>query len=307
MNTNGATSVAVVINDTAGCGHGEEVAATVRAGFAEGGCEPTVHLVPAAQIQSAVRDLVRDGARIIVAGGGDGTISAVAAELAGSGVALGVLPLGTLNHFAKDVGIPLDLPGAIRTVLDGHAIDVDIGEVNGKVFINNSSIGVYPQIVRMRERHRRRFGLGKWIAMIMATWHVLRLGSSLRVLVNAGSGERKYRTAFAFAGNNAYVLEGLEMGSRKSLQGGKLSLYTARPTGRLGILSLTVQALFGRLRDSDDFDEIEASDILIETTQRRLSVATDGEVAVLETPLRYRSRAAALRVLVPRTEVAEGV
>jgi diacylglycerol kinase family enzyme len=300
-------AIAIVINDAAGCGHGEEIAASIQTLFAEAGTPVSVRLFPAEQLQAAVQSLISSGAHTIVAGGGDGTLSGIAGLLADSGVTLGVLPLGTLNHFAKDLQIPLDLPGAVRTILAGHVIAVDIGEVNGKVFINNSSIGIYPQIVRLRERQRRRFGLGKWPALIWATWHVLRLGSSLRVLVNAGAEERKYRTAFAFAGNNAYVLEGFEIGSRKSLQAGILSLYTARSTGRLGILRLLLRALFGRLHDSDDFDAIHARDILIETSQRRLSVATDGEVAILGSPLRYRSRAGALRVLAPDPGAAEGV
>src|SRR6185369_7316778 len=124
------------------------------------------------QIMAAAALGVAQGARCVVAAGGDGTISAVASCLAGTGVPLGVLPLGTLNHFAKDLGIPLELDAAITTIAEGRARVVDVGEVNGRLFVNNSSLGLYPDIVLDRERQRQRLGRGKWRALLAACVHV---------------------------------------------------------------------------------------------------------------------------------------
>src|SRR4051794_37510526 len=126
-----------------------------------------------ADLTALARQAVADGAALVVAGGGDGTINAVASALVGTEARLGVLPLGTLNHFAKDLGIPLALEEAVRTVFTGRPQAVDVGEVNGRLFLNNSSLGIYPRIVRLREAHRRQ-GVRKWIAFVKALAYVLR-------------------------------------------------------------------------------------------------------------------------------------
>src|SRR5476649_731552 len=126
-------------------------------------------------ITAAKRALAR-GVDAVVAGGGDGTINAVASVLAGSSVALGVLPLGTLNHFAKDLNIPLDLDQAIATIARGTTAQVDVGDVNGRIFVNNSSLGLYPHIVRARDQQQRRLGRGKWTRLAGHSWR--RCGAS---------------------------------------------------------------------------------------------------------------------------------
>jgi len=307
MNAQAAdTGIAVIVNGASGCGHGGDAVTAIEAHFQASGMTVRAMLVDAGAIKGAVESAIQRGARVIVAGGGDGTLSTVASVLVDGEVALGVLPLGTLNHFAKDQQIPLDLAGAVRIIIAGHSERVDVGDVNGRVFINNSSLGIYPDIVRLRERQRARLGIGKWAALATATWLVLRRASTLRVRMTTDTDARLYCTPFAFIGNNEYVLDGFEIGARKTLQGGVLSLYTARRTGRLGVLHLALQALLGRLRGGGDFDAVTARDIVIETRRRRISVAIDGEVSVLEVPLHYRSRPRALRVLVPQTDAGGG-
>jgi diacylglycerol kinase family enzyme len=296
--------IAVIVNAKAGCGHPDDIKAAIEAHFRAAGKSAQVTLVKADALNAAVEHAMHEGARTIVAGGGDGTLSTVASLLVDTDIALGVLPLGTLNHFAKDQRIPLDLAAAVRTIVAGHIECVDVGDVNGRIFINNSSLGIYPDIVRLRERQRKRFGIGKVIALAWATWLVLRRDAALhvRVDVDTEATDRMCRTPFAFIGNNEYVLEGLGIGGRNTLQAGVLSLYTSRRGGRLGVLRLVLQAVFGHLRNATDFDALTAKGIVIETRRRRISVATDGEVSVVATPLRYRSRPRALRVLVPQRD-----
>lgn len=236
---------------------------------------------------------------IVVAGGGDGTINAVASQIAGSGIDFGLLPLGTLNHFAKDLGIPLELDEAIRNVAEGRRVKVDVGEVNDRIFLNNSSLGLYPDIVRDREKQQRRLGRGKWLAAGWATLGALRRYPFLSVRLIVGDEEHARRTPFVFIGNNAYTMEGFSIGERERLDDGKLSLYVAQHPGRLGLLRLGWRALWGKLAQERDFDVLSAQSIDIVTHHSRLRVATDGEVTVMATPLRYRIRPGALNVIVP--------
>jgi diacylglycerol kinase family enzyme len=236
----------------------------------------------------------------VVAGGGDGTINAVASVMADSGVPFGVLPLGTLNHFAKDNGIPLALEEAVATIATGVARLVDVGEVNGQIFLNNSSLGLYPDMVRDREKQQSRLGRGKWLAAAWATLGALRRYPflSLRLALDDGT-EQARRTPFVFIGNNPYTMHGFNIGARERLDTGKLSLYVAQRPGRLALLRLGWAALCGRLAQERDFDVLNTQTLDIETRHRRIRVATDGEVTVMATPLRYRIRPRALNVIVP--------
>jgi diacylglycerol kinase family enzyme len=249
---------------------------------------------------AAARAALADKLGIVVAGGGDGTINAVASVLVGSDVSFGVLPLGTLNHFAKDMGIPLELDEAIANVAQGKVRKVDVGEVNDRIFLNNSSLGLYPDIVRDREKQQRRLGRGKWLAAAWATLGALRRYPFLNVRLTLDDGtEHARRTPFVFIGNNEYTMEGFAIGERSRLDAGKLSLYVAQRPGRLGLLRLGWSAFWGRLAQERDFDVLSTCSTEIETRNKRMRVATDGEVTVMTTPLRYRIRPGALSVLVP--------
>lgn len=241
---------------------------------------------------------VAEHAALVVAGGGDGTINAVASQLVGTDTRLGVLPLGTLNHFAKDLKIPLDLDEAIANAVHGNEKRVDVGEVNGRVFLNNSSLGIYPDIVRDREKQQKHLGRSKWHAFARALFVAMRRFPFMNVRLKINGSEHLRRTPFVFIGNNEY-LQGLTMGERERLDSGKMYLYVAQKPTRFGMLRYAVHALFGRLSEAKDFDVLSSTDLVIETRHRQLRVATDGEVTVMKPPLCYRSRAGALRVVVP--------
>jgi diacylglycerol kinase family enzyme len=251
-------------------------------------------------VQAAADRLLRQGHSPIVAGGGDGTISAVASVLRGQQTPMGVLPLGTLNHFAKDLKIPLDLEGAVAVILDGNIADVDVAEVNDLVFINNSSLGLYPSIVHQREQQQQRLGRGKWPAFIWAALNVLRRYPFINVRLTADDVELRRSTPFVFIGNNEYQMEGVNIGARSCLNGGKLSLHVAHRTGRWGLVRFAIKALFGTLRNEKDLDMLCAKEIWIENRRKHLRVATDGEVSMMEMPLHYRIHPGGLRVLVEK-------
>ncbi|WP_413774603.1 MULTISPECIES: diacylglycerol/lipid kinase family protein [Janthinobacterium] len=294
------SKIAVIINGGAGCGYAPDWAQQLEAKFAAVGLDADITLAQSGtEMIATAEQALRDGAPIVVAGGGDGTINAVASVVVGSGTPFGVLPLGTLNHFAKDLNIPLELDAAIANVAQGVPHQVDVGEVNGRIFLNNSSLGLYPDIVRDREKQQRRLGRGKWLAFSWALLAALRRYPFLSVQLTLNDAVHARRTPFVFIGNNEYMMEGLNIGERERLDGGQLSLYVAQRPGRLGLLKLALHALFGKLSQAKDFDVLTATDLEVATHHRRLRVATDGEVTIMNTPLQYRIRKAALAVLVP--------
>lgn len=292
----------VIVNSGAGTGsNGKSPAQVIGRHFADAGVNARI-LQPdrSHDLSRLARESAQDSDDIIVAAGGDGTISAVAAELAGTNKTLGVLPTGTLNHFAKDLRIPLELEAAVRTTTEGRVMTVDAAEVNGRIFINNSSLGLYPQIVSQREQQQERLGRGKWPAFVWAVLHALRRFPFIDLRIAVEGKQLARRTAFLFVGNNEYQIAGFNLGARQCIDRGNLGLYLTHRTGRFGLFRLGLHALFGRVDQAKDFEAFCVKEARIETRKRRLLVACDGEVMWMQTPLHYRSRQNALRVLVPK-------
>ena len=298
-------TISVIVNAGSGLGNDDALLQRLRALFEARGADADVRLARGgAEITAAVQAALARRPDVIVAGGGDGTVSTVASALAGGPVALGVLALGTLNHFARDTGVPADLGHAVAAIVEGRPRTVDIGEVNGRTFINNSSLGLYPDIVRDRERQQRRLGRGKWPAFAWATVAALRRYPFMFVRLVVDGRDWRRRTPFVFIGNNEYRMDGFAIGERTDLDRGHLSLYVAQRPGRLKLLMLALRALTGRLRQARDFDALTATEIVIESRRRRLHVATDGEVTTMTPPLHYRIRPGALSVMLPASELS---
>lgn len=298
-----SSAVPVIINAGAGNPHIEDRSQEVTALFRAGGMLADIRLArTGADIDRLLREAVRERPRLLVAAGGDGTISTAAAALAGTDITLGVLPFGTLNHFAKDLGIPLELEASVTNIVQDNVIAVDVGEVNGHIFINNSSLGLYPDMVRDRERQQSRLGRGKWRSFLWASLSVLRRFPFLIVRIEVESETRGFVTPLVFIGNNEYRMEGFNIGARESLERGMLSIYIVKKQGRAALVRLSLAALMGRLEQERDFEALTATEIVIETPRSRLLVATDGEVQPMSSPLHYRIRPRCLRVIVPRGE-----
>ncbi len=248
-------------------------------------------------LSEIVRQAVASGADVIAAGGGDGTISTVANQLVGSDVALGVLPFGTLNHFAKDLRIPLDPREAVEVICRGAIKRVDVGEVNGRYFINNSSLGVYPAAVRVRERWRPR--VGKWPALLIGALTVLRRFPVLKLGLEVDGERVRRRVPLLFVGNNDYSVEWPDLGGRERLDEGCLSFWIVREASRFALLRSAFSLLLGRLRIATDIEASRVESLTVNSRRRRLRVAVDGEVIKLRAPLRYRIRPQSLSVCVP--------
>ena len=246
---------------------------------------------------------VRDGCDVVVACGGDGTVNATAAavfsaqETGGSAATLAVLPFGTLNHFAKDLGIHT-LHEAQNVLLSGTERLIDVGMVNGRLFVNNSGIGMYPVMVRERERVRRS-GMPKWAAFGLAFLLTSARMPFMRLRIDADGRRMARATSFLFVGNNVYELAGKSLGTRSTLQGGVLGVCTARDVGIFGLCRIAVRAFLGTLRQERDFLAFTAQKLTVHR-RRHFHVSLDGEVVRMKAPLEYSIVPGALRVLGPR-------
>lgn len=296
--------IAVILNGSSGQVDSVAVADRLREIFAAAGRDARISLAEGGgEISDAMRRAVEEGCESLVAGGGDGTISAAAAAVLDRGIPLGVLPLGTLNHFAKDLGIPLDTEEAAKVVLDGVICKVDVGEVNGRIFLNNSSLGVYPAIVRLRERYRTRVG-GKWLAALWAALTVLRRNPFMAVRIVVEENTIIRRTPLLLVANNEYRMAGIHAGARESLAQGRLALYVLDAEQRPGLLRLAWQLLIRGGEQVKELDLLTVQEATVETKRSHVQVALDGEVAAMRSPLEYRIRPGALRVHMPATASA---
>lgn len=293
-----SSQAVVIVNAGSGAGGHGVAAGRIVDVFNAQGINADVTLVPGRDVAGAAARAIRDGASLVIAGGGDGTISTVASVVAGSDARLGVLPLGTLNHFAKDLHIPLDLEGAARTIAAGHSIAIDVGDVNGRSFINNASIGLYVRLIWEREKERRG-GHHKWVAVAVAAGRLWRQYRRVRVVVHTRHKHRVVRTPFVFVGNNEYQLDGFQLGGRTRLDDGALHVLTAPGMTRLELVRVLLRAFTGRLHGEDHLDALTTSEVSIQAWRRRIGVTLDGELWIAETPLTFRIRPGALRVLVP--------
>ncbi len=291
--------IAIVLNGSSGSGTAGKLADRLKEIFVEAGREARITLAEGGpEINAAMRRAVDGGCDVLLAGGGDGTINCAASAVVGHKIPLAVLPLGTLNHFAKDLGIPLDVDEAAKLVLEGIVCKVDVGEVNGRIFLNNSSLGVYPAIVRLRDQYRTKVR-GKWIAALWAGLTVMRRNAFMTVRIVVDENAIVRRTPLLLVANNEYRAAGFQAGTRESLANGHLALYVLKAEQRPGLLRLAWEVLLKGAEQAKEIDLISVEEATIETRRQRLQVATDGEVFTLESPLSYRIRPGALRVYVP--------
>src|SRR2546421_500755 len=238
-------------------------------------------------LAACCRELIADGATCIAAAGGDGTVNAVATHLVGTQTPLGVIPAGTLNHFARDVGVGRDIAHALRVLAGGYTVPVDVARVNEHIFLNNSSIGLYARMVEIRRRYESR--MGKWRALVHATRLVVRRARATEVQFRDGAATERVRTYLLFVGNNQYELDLLHLGQRSRLDAGELCCFILEAPGRLELLPHVFHYLRGHRPYERVFRSLSTHELtVIPGRARRVEVACDGEVFALTAPLVYR-------------------
>ena len=235
---------------------------------------------------------------IVMVGGGDGTISSAAHLFARTEIPLGVMSLGTLNHFARDIGIPSAVDEAIATIAEGATRRVDVGTANGRTFINNSSIGAYPYIVLRRDQLQKRKRLSKWLAMSIAVFRVASRFRIKNLSLTVDGYEQPCRSPFVFIGNNEYNLAFPKIGARESLEKGRLWICAAEEANVVGFAWRGLRALFGA-KNASLIRTQQAPRIEVNSKARKLWVAFDGEVRAVAPPIHYAIVRRALIVYAP--------
>jgi len=276
-----------------------EIADKVADALAEAGVEAEVELIEGGDCAVRCRAIAERGDRLVIVGGGDGTVSAAASVLVGTDTRLGILPLGTLNHFARDLGIPADLAEAAQLIAAGSERRVDVAEMNELMFINNSAIGLYPLMVVDRDLQRRRLGRSKRLAMIVASLRTLARFNHQRLSLTVNDEQARVDTPLLFVGNNDYRIDLGAPGQRESLDDGQLCVMVMRKKTRSGLIAASIRALFNRSRP-DDMAYLDGVERLrVDSRRSQLTVSLDGEVVRATAPLDYRICKKALTVIAP--------
>ncbi len=275
------------------------IADKVRAALEKAGIDGDIELVSGGECAVRCKAIAERGEALLIVGGGDGTIGSAASALVGSAARLGILPLGTLNHFARDLGLPADLEEAATVIAAGHERCVDVAEMNGRIFINNSAIGLYPLMVVDRDLQRRRLGRSKRLAMIVASVRTLVRFNHQRLTLTVNDRQGQVDTPLLFVGNNDYRIDLGAPGRRESLDDGELCVLVMRKKTRGGLIAASLRALFNRTRPDDmvRLDHVER--LRVSSRSSSLAVSLDGEVVRAAPPLDYVIRKRALRVIAP--------
>ena len=276
-----------------------EIAGKVADALKKGGVAADVELIDGGDCAVRCKAIAERGDALLIVGGGDGTIGAAASALVGTDTRLGILPLGTLNHFARDLGIPTDLDEACDLIAKGGDRRVDVAEMNDRIFINNSAIGLYPLMVVDRDVQRRRLGRSKRLAMLVASLRTLARFNHQRLTLTVNDEKARVDTPLLFVGNNNYRIDLGAPGQRERIDDGQLCVMVMRKKTRGGLIAASIRALFNRSRP-DDMVYLDGVERLRVGSQRsQLAVSLDGEVVSSAPPLDYRIRKKALRVIAP--------
>ena len=299
----------ILINRSGGTAKGDDqIGPKVEAAMRAAGIEGEVELLDGAGVARRAQEAVAAGAELVIAGGGDGSISAAAGAIAGTETILGILPLGTLNHLARDLAIPFDIDKAAVIIGGGHDRRIDVADLNGQVFVNNSALGLYPLMVVDRDAQQKRLGRSKKTAMMIAALRTLVRFRHARITICADGDRLAIETPLLFIGNNDYAVALPTPGQRKSLDDGRLCVLVLRKKGRWGLFAVALRTLFNRARD-DDMIRLDAVETLrVESRRSHLTVSVDGETEQLQSPLEYKIRKGVLRVMgpPPGSEAAKG-
>lgn len=285
----------VIVNRTGGAAAtaGRSLEADVRSAFEAAGHTIELELVEGADIGRALER--HASAHRIVVGGGDGSLSSAAGKLLDTGRELAILPLGTRNHFARQLGIPLDLEEAAALAAQGSARTVDCADAGGRTFINNASLGAYPALIRERQGS----AFPKSFASLLAGWRVLRRLRPARFDLAVDGAARSVVTSLLFVGNNRYEIAEGKPGERAALDDGLLSIFAAAPLTRVGLVRAALRVALGRPDMRHDFALQADARALRIAGSGMIAVALDGERLDLPLPLDIAIRPGALQVVAP--------
>lgn len=250
-------------------------------------------------ITAAVREQIQSGRKLFIAAGGDGTISTVAQPIVNSDAALGVIPVGTYNHFARDLGLPLDWRAALDVALNGTTRQVDTGRLNDRFFINNVSIGLYPELIARREERGRE--ASRWKARLYAAYVTLRKYPYVTLAVETEYLNEIIKTHVFVVSNNSYDLSRLGVEApRNTLEEGLLSVYWLPRIPRIALMRFLGHYLAGRVKSTPGFRSFRTTRLKVQSARKRIHLGVDGELVIMPPPLVITIVPSSLLVKVPR-------
>lgn len=235
----------------------------------------------------------------IIAAGGDGSISAAATAIIGTNKNLGVIPLGTFNYFAKDLGVPLEIDSAVEVFKSGRPTQKLVGKVNDLVFLNNASIGIYPRVLKEREQIYKKWGRNRVLAYYSVITTLLKPQPSISMRIALENEEATRSSPFLFVAGNAFQLESFNLPGQKCLAQNTLAVYVSRPYKKLKMLKHAVMTAMRHYKKDEQFEQFCAKNLWIDTPNTSLKVAVDGEIHDLKTPLHFRMEPQGLNVWMP--------
>lgn len=298
-----ALTVRAIINVRAGTALGLDsaiVSDVLTQSLGAVGCSIAVECLPPERIEAAIRSAAESNVGVLIVGGGDGTIRTAARHLMGTNTALGIVPLGTMNRLAKDLGIPLDVAAAAAALARSRPTKIDVATVNGSVFLCNSVMGATLRYSLGRARLRGRPARERLPRYLAILREILGSRRKLSIVVDHGEELLRIRALSVVVANNGYDEEAAGL-RRPDLSGGELTMYVSKHRSGWGMATALVRALLGRWDGDPEMAKLVGKEFSIHSRKRRTWLANDGEVSRFHTPLHYESLPGALTVLVPDT------
>ena len=293
----------VIMNAKSGEHGSDDPQAVIDSTLRDAGWQPDLWIAPNPDALPDLAQRARDARpALVVAAGGDGTANVVANALADSGISFAVIPMGTFNYFARLHIIPDDIAAASRLSPVASPVTVGVGEVNGRVFLNNLSMGLYTSIIEARERDKKIWGRHRVVALASALWVALKPAGRRRVTVQTPTAQTQGRVALIFVGANALQLEDAKLALGHELALGKLGIVTLKAAGPWKLFKAALGMAMGTAHELEDVTIEAHEELRIAMRRPQTRVVIDGEIVRLATPLVIRFRPGALRLLRPIVE-----
>lgn len=273
---------------------------------AAGGDASILELRPGKDIAKAVEHAVIEAKRtgtIVVAAGGDGTLTMVASHCCHHMIPMGIIPLGTFNYLAREMGVPMNPAEAATALVNGRRRTINVGFLNDRMFINNASFGLYTQIIRRREADKSRFGRFRIVALLSAIATLIRGQRRFAIRIVTPDGVHVRRTAMVFVCNNVFQLENIGLAQTECIRSGRLAVALLKPLQRFGAARLLLRGLTRTLNDEANLEQFCAQMFSVDSRRKKIDVVLDGEVTRCSTPLSFRVVHNALQIVVPRNAV----
>jgi YegS/Rv2252/BmrU family lipid kinase len=292
----------VIMNQDSGADNKAVLTTEIETAFAAHGWQVEFVLADRRDLRSRTQKTVAQAPGAIVVAGGDGTINTVASACVEAQRPLGLVPAGTFNYVARNLGVPTEVSEAVAVIVNGWVREVDIGEINGRIFLNNAGIGLYAQMLERREQDKRRFGRSRMVAFLSGMRCLLSAHPLYTVEVLADGQTARHQTTTLFFGCNALQLGDFNVAAAECLRHQKLAVLLLKLHNRWEASLAACAALLGRLDEVYTTEVFCASSIRVQTGRRALKVAIDGEIVLQRSPLDVTLRPGALQVFAPAKE-----